>query len=406
MLDLRTYSGKVYTVLRYLLSLYILVGVVVRVFNEGGSRSGKTFCTFDFLVDICMQGDRAWNIYVFRSTLQDCKEYSLADFKKKLILRGDYDPDCLTGENVRPDYRIGKSVIHFRGLDKMDRKEGYDCDIVYFNEMLDDISQSQFENITMRCTTMIIGDWNPKYTQHWAFDMEGQPDTFFTHTTYRDNPFCPLAVRRRIESYEPTPDNDAAGTSDPYRWNVYGLGMRAAQEGLIYPNINWIDSFPADLEHVILGLDFGFTKDPTALVRTAVRGSDLYAEKLLYSPIDDPEILYQAVKPFFTKKTYCFADSADKYASNPEGMINSLVARGLPVMKVNKYHGSLVDGIYLVKNFRLNFVRSRELQNEVNAYVWDSVNGIQLLKPKDGNDHLLDAIRYDVMSEHKNFLTT
>ena len=75
-------------------------------------------------------------------------------------------------------------------------------------------------------------------------------------------------------------------------------------------------------------------------------------------------------------------------------------------MKVNKYHGSLVDGIYLVKNFRLNFVRSRELQNEVNAYVWDSVNGIQLLKPKDGNDHLLDAIRYDVMSEHKNFLTT
>ena len=177
----------------------------------------------------------------------------------------------MRGENILPEYRIKDSVIRFRGLDKMDVKEGHDCDIVYFNEMLDGVSRAQFDNITMRCTRMVIGDWNPKYTEHWAFHMEGAQDTIFTHTTYKDNPFCPAGVRRTIEGYEPTPENIAAGTADEWRWKVYGLGVRAAQEGLIFPDIDWIDEFPEDIERVVLGLDFGFTADPTACVRVGCR---------------------------------------------------------------------------------------------------------------------------------------
>lgn len=405
MLDPKTYRGKVYKVLMYLATLYKASNVVVRVMNEGSSRSGKTFDAANFLYDLAATSSRAWNIYVFRSTLQDCKDYTLADFKKALILRGVYDPDSLTGENVRPDYRVGKSVIHFRGLDKMDQKEGYDCDIIYFNELLDGVSEAHFKNITMRCTTMIIGDWNPKVTQHWVFDLEGQPDTFFTHTTYIDNPFCPLSVRRQIESYEPTPENIAAGTADEYRWKVYGLGIRAAQEGLIFPNINWIDKFPDDLEYIVLGMDFGFTVDPTALVREGVRGRDLFIEELLYTPIEDPVVLYDAVQPFFDGRVRCWADSADKYASNPIGMVEALQARGLAISKAKKYQGSLVDGIFSMKNFKLNIVKTKNFQREANSYVWDTANGIQLLKPKDTNNHLWDAARYPVISEVKHFVS-
>lgn len=397
-IDPRTYRGKVYKVLMYFFTMYITLGIVLRIFNEGSSRSGKTFDTFDFLYDICAAGDRDYIIYVYRPTLQDCKEKALGDFKKKLQLRGVYDPDAMSGEKILPEYRIGKSVIRFRGLDKMDVKEGHDCDIIYFNEMLDGVSKAQYENITMRCTTMIIGDWNPKYTEHWVFEMEGQPNTIFTKTTYKDNPFCPPSVRQTIESYEPTPENVAAGTADDFRWKVYGLGERAAQEGLVHPNIDWIDEFPGDLEHTAYGIDFGFTNDPTAIVRVGVRGRDLFLHELFYSPVDDPDLLYQIVAPILGSEGYAIADSADKYAKNPEGMVKSLQMRGLSVIKAKKFQDSITTGIAYMKNFRIHCVKTKNMRNEANTYVWDAVNGITINKPVDKNNHLWDAARYVVMT--------
>lgn len=391
-----TYRGKVYKVMMYFFNEYRDRGTVLRMFHEGSSRSGKTFDVFDFLYDICVNNERSYNIYVFRNTLQNCKEYTLADFKKKLSLRGVFNPEALTGENVRPDYRVGNSTIHFRGLDKMAEREGYDCDIVYINEMLDDITKAQYENVTMRCTTMIIGDWNPKCTEHWAFLMEGQPDTIFTHTTYKDNQFCPAAVAKKIESYEPTTENIEAGTANEWRWKVYGLGIRAAQEGLIYPNIDWIDDFPNDCEHEAFGIDFGFTEDPMAIARVGVKGRDLYIKEEFYAPVSEPDTACDIVASILGERGYAIADCADKYAKNPEGMVQSMNMRGLSVIKAKKGPDSIVNGIYQVQNFRLHCVRSKNMQVEANSYIWDSVNGIPIPKPKDQFNHLWDAVRYVV----------
>lgn len=401
-----TYRGKTYKVKMYLYQLYDGSGAVVRIFDEGSSRSGKTFDTADFLYDICASSSVPLKIYCYRATLQDCKEKTLDDFRKKLQLRGVYDSDCMRGENILPEYRIKDSVIRFRGLDKMDVKEGHDCDIVYFNEMLDGVSRAQFDNITMRCTRMVIGDWNPKYTEHWAFHMEGAPDTIFTHTTYKDNPFCPAGVRRTIEGYEPTPENIAAGTADEWRWKVYGLGVRAAQEGLIFPDIDWIDEFPEDIERVVLGLDFGFTADPTACVRVGFRiPNHLYLQELIYQPIDDTSKLYAALSPHFSNGvSRCYADSADKYAKSPESMITAMRIQGLTVIPVRKYPGSVMDGITSMKGCKIHCVRSRNMQIEANSYVWETVNGIAINYPHDEFNHLWDAARYAVQSEFKNLI--
>ena len=251
---------------------------------------------------------------------------------------------------------------------------------------------------------MIIGDWNPKYTEHWVFEMEGQPDTIFTKTTYKDNPFCPPSVRQTIESYEPTPENIAAGTADDFRWKVYGLGERAAQEGLVYPNIDWIDEFPDDLEYTAYGIDFGFTNDPTAIIHVGVRGRDLFLHELFYSPIDDPDLLYQIVAPILGSEGYAIADSADKYAKNPEGMVKSLQMRGLSVIKAKKFQDSITTGISYMKNFHIHCVKTKNMRNEANTYVWDAVNGITINKPVDKNNHLWDAARYVVMTVFRNYI--
>lgn len=398
-----TYRGKTYKVKKYLHGLYANSGAVLKIFDEGSSRSGKTFDTADFLYDICAESDKPLKVYAYRGTLQDCKEKTLDDFRKKWQLRGIYDSDSMRGENILPEYHIRDSIIRFRGLDKMDVKEGHDCDIVYFNEMLDGVSEAQFNNITMRCTQMVMADWNPKYTDHWAFKLEGQPHTFFTHTTYKDNPFCPSSVRATIEGYEPTPENIAAGTADEWRWKVYGLGIRAAQEGLIFPNIDWIDEFPNDIERLMLGMDFGFTNDPTALVLVGFKPPrDLYIKELLYAPIEDPDKLYDVVAPHFTTiVNRCYADCADKYAKSSEGMISLLRQRGLPVIAVKKYPGSVVDGITYMKDCRIHCVHTRNMATEANSYTWDRVNGILINYPKDDNNHLWDAARYTILSEIK-----
>lgn len=362
--------------------------------NEGGSRSGKTFDAFDLIIDFCLISNRPLMIYVLRDTLVNCKDYTLQDFKEKIRLRGLFEEDALTGEGQRPEYRIKDSVIRFRGLDKMGTKEGFPSDILFFNEVLSGISKEQFDSVTMRCKLLAILDWNPRYTKHWAFELEGRPNVFFTHTTFKDNPHCPKAVAKRILSYEPTPENIAAGTADEWRWKVYGLGIRAAQEGLIFPDVDWIDTFPTDLEFTAFGLDFGFTVDPTAIVEVGAKGRDLFVRPCFYAPCDDPDTLAEILHNVMGYEQCCIADSADKYAQNPEGMVFSLQMRGLSVSKFSKYSGSLIAGINILKNFRMHIVKDKDFQNEQGGYVWDSINGIKINRPIDKFNHYWDATRY------------
>ena len=103
--DIRTYRGKVYRYLMYRYMQYRERDAVLKIFNEGSSRSGKTYDAFDFLYDICTLALSPLNIFVYRNTLQACKEITLADFRKKLTLRGVYDPDAMRSENQHPDYQ-------------------------------------------------------------------------------------------------------------------------------------------------------------------------------------------------------------------------------------------------------------------------------------------------------------
>lgn len=377
--------------------------------NEGGSRSGKTYDAFDFITDLCAAASRPLLVYVLRDTMAACRDYTLQDFKEKLRLRGLYDDDKLTGEGQRPEYKLFGSLVRFRGLDKMGAKEGFPSDIVFINEVLSGVEKDQYDSVVMRCKLLNILDWNPRYTQHWAFELEGQPDVFFTHTTFRDNKHVPPAVARRILGYEPTPENIAAGTADDWRWKVYGLGIRAAQEGLVFPNITWIDEFPDDCEYLSYGVDFGFTNDPTAIVKVGIKGRNLYIKELYYAPCDDPQVLYTIlahVAPeimIHDSRIVAIADTADRYAKVPDGMVQALMMRGVNIFKARKYSGSIMDGITRMKEFAMHCVDTRNMRSEAGAYVWGSINGVPLNMPVDKNNHLWDAARYVVNTMYSGY---
>lgn len=372
----------------------------VYVFNEGGSRSGKTIDTFLFFIDLCLTSNTHLKIYCFRDTLASCKEHAFDDFKKAAAIRSDFLKGMqIFAENARPDVYIRNSIISFRGLDKMQKKEGFDSDVIFFNELLSGVEEEQFKNVVMRCRRMVVADWNPRYTQHWAFDYEGRPNTIFTHTTYKDNRHCPVSVRLEIESYEPTPGNIKNKTADKYRWEVYGRGKRCAQEGVIFQDVDWIDEFPSDIQHTIIGIDYGFTNDPTAIVRAGCKNGELYAELKCYTPIQSAEILEQVIRSVMTKEEYAYADSADKYERDGNGMNYEMQVRGLPVIAVKKTAGSIGIGIQIMQSTKIHIVRCREWEAEQGGYVWDMVNGIPINKPIDKFNHAWDALRYAVISE-------
>lgn len=301
----------------------------VIICNEGGSRSSKTFDTFHFIYLFCDHNRGKGNdIYILRDTLKNCREKTFKDFKKCMEIIGHHF--TYLGENQNPYLNLFGNNIYFRGLDDEKSSEGYPSDIVFVNEALDIMSKSMIAGIRMRCRKLMIFDWNPKFTQHWCFEMEQNENVFFTHSTYKDNRHLQKSVISEIEGYEPWESgsytvesstvmyngkpvdstnqppqnikNIHNQTADEWRWKVYGLGLRAAAEGVIFKYVNRIDSFP-DMAYTY-GMDFGFTVDPLALVKHAEDERNIYLELLCYQPIETPDEINEFMQTIGIEKKH------------------------------------------------------------------------------------------------------
>lgn len=384
--------------LRRIYDKYTTQGVRKIVCNEGGSRSAKTWDTLLFYVWYCLANKgKGKKLRVFRDTLVNCRTTVYDDFTQILRMLG-LEAFANIRESGAPRCQLFGNTIYFHGLDDWTKVEGLPSDVLFFNEALE-VNRKCFETLLMRCSELCILDWNPRYTQHWCFELSKRSDAIFCHSTYKDNHHLADTIRKGIEAYEPTAENIAAGTADEWRWKVYGLGICAAMEGLVYPDVEWIEEFPDDCDYVTLGMDFGFTNDPTALVRCGMKGEDLFVELLVYHPFDDPSKLYDAIAPHFNGHLYCICDSADRYAKNPMGMVTALGAKGLRVAKAVKRAGSIADGIQQVKQFRIHIVENKHARDEQGAYCYAMVNGIRVNSPIDDHNHMWDAVRYVVQNE-------
>jgi len=302
---------------------------------------------------------------------------------------------CHPVVSPKPYFNLWGNNIYFRGLDSESDTEGFPSDVTFINEALE-TDLHKVIGILMRCTELFVMDWNPKFTKHWAFDFQKRSNCLFTHSTYKNNKHLPQSIISEIESLDPSnPVNVENGTADIYRWEVYGLGKRANRQGLIFPDVTWIDVFPENVDHVVYGMDFGYTNHPSAIGRACTIGNNLYLEKLLYQPTEDFSILrphYDAIVGF---GPHCWADSADP------GMISNFRHAGYNVFGVNKFAGSVKWGIDLMKGFKIHIVHSEDAQVEQENYCWKVINGHALNEPEDKYNHLWDCWRYIVMSEFR-----
>jgi len=207
-----------------------------------------------------------------------------------------------------------------------------------------------------------------------------------------DNLFLPDTIRKKILSYEPTPTNIDNGTADEYYWQVYGLGIRADVKGLVYTNIKGVEKMPDGGKLLGYGLDFGFTNDPTALVKVVEYDGELWADELIYETgLTNPDIYARAGELGVNFHDTTVADSAEPKS------IEELRRLGWRVEGANKGADSITQGIDVVKRYRLNITtRSVGLREEVRNYKWqhDKKTDTYSNKPVDAFNHSLDGIRY------------
>jgi phage terminase large subunit len=360
----------------------------VVICNEGSTRSSKTWDFFHLLVMFCDHNRNKHNeIYILRETLTNCKDYTFKEFKKCLQVMKVWNENKFKSPQ-KPYYDLFGNDIYFRGLD--DAAEGYPSDILFINEALENSNKEKISTLRMRCRKLMVMDWNPKYTDHWCFDLEGQPNTFFTHSTYKNNKHLQKSVIKEIESYDPSnPENVKTGTADDFRHKVYALGIRATNSGLVFKNVNWINSIPKEVDYYAYGLDFGFTNHPSALTRIALKGNDLFVEYLVYEPTENADILGELLSHFVEKgKDVIWCDP------HSPAMITSLDDQGYLAYGAKSFPGCILFRIDLIKRYKIHVVRSNAAQKEFNNYAYRVVEGKQLNEPIKEYDHGIDSFGY------------
>jgi phage terminase large subunit len=376
----------------------------------GSTRSGKSFSIMQYLIVRAMSESKF--IFIGRHDGTRCSNTVIKDFKE--ILTTQFKTFNQSSWNSRDKIYTfpNGSVFRFGGTQDILKLHGQKQDITWLNEA-NEVQYEAYVQLLYRTTEQMIMDMNPSDADSWVLTrIKNQEDTVYIHSTYKDNPFLTKAQIQGIEQFNPDIiENVRNGTADKYKWEVYGLGLPSAREGVVIPASNWMsvpnNEFPRDeqCDRVLYGLDFGISSDPNALVKIQIYNRQLWLTELLYETglpigrlIDSPHTssLVDRIELAGLKKSdLIVCDSA-----RPDS-IKTLQLSGYRAIPCKKYNGSIVEGIKLLTSYFFNVnERSSNLKSELRNYIWlvNPSNGQVTDKPIDKYNHLIDAVRMAVQT--------
>lgn len=241
------------------------------VSEQGSSRSGKTYNTLIWLIIHCLKhpGTR---LSIVRATLPALKGSVFVDFKDILMNLLLFDDKALNKAEMTYHFPNG-SWVEFFSTDSEQKLRGRKRDVLFVNEA-NELSFLEWQQLKMRTTRFSVLDYNPSFSdEHWLCQLNADPRTYHFITTYRDNPFLERTIIEEIESLQ---------YKNPSLWQVYGLGRQAVIEGLIFKNVEIVETIPDLIRRRWIGMDFGFTNDPTAIAEVAIEGDALYIDEICY----------------------------------------------------------------------------------------------------------------------------
>lgn len=215
------------------------------------------------------------------------------------------------------------------------------------------------------------------------------PDACVRKVNYDENAYFPDELRKEMEFLKKS-DYEAY----LHIWEGYPRTISDAQ---IFQN--WVvEPFPDDLyktaPRLFFGMDFGFARDPTAIVRCFILDHKLYVSDEFYGVGVELDELPQAIRSVPDASRWIIkADSA-----RPE-TISYLANRcGFNISAAKKWQGSIEDGITYLKGFEKIVIhpRCKHMADEAALYSYKTDRRTEEVLPivEDKNNHLWDALRY------------
>lgn len=350
---------------------------------QGSSRSSKTFNTLIWLIMYCLHHPNT-RLSIVRATLPAIKGSVFIDFKEILMRMLIYDEKCLNKSDLTYRFSNG-SWVEFFSTDSEQKLRGRKRDVLFVNEA-NELSFLEWQQLKMRTTRFAIMDYNPSFSDdHWICDVNKDNRTHHFISTYKDNPFLEQSIVDEIEGLR---------TKNQSLWQVYGLGLQAVIEGLIFKGVNIIDEIPATIKCKWAGMDFGFTNDPTAICEVAVQGNDIYIDEIAYQT----QMLSSDI--IRTLKTECERKKIISESADPR-LIQEIYRAGVNIHPVQKFSGSVEAGITKMLEYNINITaRSSNVIKEFKNYTYkQDKEGKWLNEPIDCYNHAIDAVRYVIMTE-------
>lgn len=362
---------------------------------RGGQGASKTVSILELLIQSLIASPK--EISVISSELSKMKRTVIRDYKKIAKDWGVFNVGDFNKSENKHEYD-NESYIDFLGADVNDVGKGFRRDIIYINEA-DKMDIDTAVQFISRAKLTII-DYNPD-SLFWGDDYINENN--FITLTFEDNEYLAQSEIDSILDYKTKgfhnpelpfdllfKDENIKSNYWANKWKVYGLGMVGNLDGVVFDNWQLIDDIPKDARLLGLGMDFGYSNDPTAIIEVWKWNDKRILNEICYKK----GLVNSDIADYLPKNIIVYADSAEPKS------IEEIKRLGATIKGVSKGADSINFGIQLMQEESYLVTRkSVNLTEELQKYTWqkDKKTNEKINKPIDNYNHAIDAVRYHEM---------
>ena len=224
---------------------------------------------------------------------------------------------------------------------------------------------------------------DPTYQQ---FIVNQRHDQLTVKVNWDENPYFTDELRAEMEYQKELDYEDYL--------HIWEGECRRATEAQIFKNKSTVMDFTAPPDATFYyGLDWGFSQDPTVILRCHIFDNCLWIDYEAGGRQVELDHTYKLIDEIPMSKQHIIrADSA-----RPES-ISYIRRQGYRIESVHKWGGSIEDGIEFIRSFRMVYIHSRCVNTAEEfvkySYKVDRLTEDILPAIVDSNNHYIDALRY------------
>ena len=373
----------------------------------GGAGSGKSVFVAQKLLYKALQSKR--KILVLRKVGRTVKN-SVFQLLIDTLIDWKIIDKCKVN---RTDFTItlpNGSVFLSSGLDDCEKIKSITGLTDAWLEEATEFLQDDFNQIDLRirhataANQQIILSFNPVSKANWCYQLffkekfdseqeekevaEFRKKVQVHHTNYLDNKFLPQSYIDSLLLLK--------GTNPAY-YKIYALGEFGSLDKLIFSNWKVQNFNHAEIKgELLVGLDFGFVNDPTALIASLLVEEEkriyVFKEKFEKGLLNN-QIAEMIAEMGFAKSSI-IADSAEQ--KSIEEIKRCGITRIKPAVKGQ---GSILQGIQKLQQYEIVIHPDcKNLIEEFRSYSWEKNKATNeyINKPIDKYNHGIDSLRYSL----------